>query len=649
MSEGPFSAVEARGLVSEAISDVAILRAMLRFEAALAAAEAEAGLIPAAHAVAIADVCRGALPNAVDLGREAAESGAPVVPLLAELRHRLGGEAAASLHHGATTQDVVDSAVMLVTAGALRAIENDLVAAADRVRSLADAHRRTPALGRTLLQPARATTFGARAVVWLGGLDAAVQRLAWARSHRVALQLGGPVGTLDAFGADAEAVRRGVAARLGLQEPAAAWHAERSRIADLAGALGTAAAAAESVAVDLVLLAQAEIAEVRDARAEQGQSSSMAHKRNPIAAVLVRAAAMQAPGLVATLLAAAGAGELERASGAWHAEWRAMRELLRAAGTAAAWLREALEHLELDPARMAANLELAGDIGRVEPAVAAGERLVASVLAGRRPRPPAEPVRLARTVDGQGDGPTIVLAGSLGSTLAMWEALVALLGGRFRVVRCDLRGHGDSPTPPAPYVIDDLGDDLVALLDDLGLARGHLVGTSIGGMAAMAAAAGHPDRVDRLVVIGASARFPDRQPWVDRARRVLAEGSGSVAAQVVAGWTTPAWAAAHEPQLAEMHAMFERADPAGYAGCCLALAAMDLRPRLADIRAPTLVLCGRDDPATPPEHSQAIAGGIPGARLELLAGAAHLPSIERPETVAELISAHLLASREEDR
>jgi 3-oxoadipate enol-lactonase len=474
------------------------------------------------------------------------------------------------------------------------------------------------------------------------GLDAAIAGLARVRSERLALQLGGPVGTLDALGSDAEAVAAGVARRLGLPVPLPAWHAERSRVADLAGALGTAAVAIEAVAVDLVFLAQAEVAEVADRRPDRGGSSSMDHKRNPISAILARAAAMQAPGLVATLLAATGGGELERAAGAWHAEWRAQRELLRAVGSAASWLRDALEHVEPRPDRMLSNLAAAG-VGDSSEGAAAGERAVDAALTVRRLPRVSVPVSLGWRADGPAGAPTLVLAGSLGSTAAMWDPLVAFLADSFRVVRCDLRGHGESPSPPAPYVIDDLGDDLVALLDELGIERAHLAGTSIGAMAAMSAAARHHDRVDRLVVIGASARFEDARPWVERARRVLVEGPEAIAEVTVARWTTPGWAADHADRLPAMQAMFRRADPAGYAGCCLALAAMDLRPLLGDIRAPTLVLCGRDDAATPPKHSEIIARGIAGARLELLDDAAHLPSIERPDRVSELVAAHLRA------
>jgi 3-carboxy-cis,cis-muconate cycloisomerase len=640
MPDGLFAAVEARGLVAEAVSDAAVLRAMLRFEGTLARAEAGAGLIPAEHAAAIEEACRGPAPDVAVLGRESAESGAPVVPLLARLRDRLAPDVAPSLHLGATTQDVMDTATMIVTAGALHLILDDLSAISERLVHLAEQHHKAPVAGRTLLQHARPTTFGARAAGWLAQIDAAAGRLSRVRVERLAVQLGGPVGTLDGLGDDGPAVVGALAERLGLPQPSAAWHADRTRVADLAGALGVVAAAIGSLALDVVLLAQSELGEVSDA-SDRGGSSSMPHKRNPIAAILARASAMQAPGLVSTLLAAAGGGELERAAGAWHAEWRALRALLVATGSAAAWLRDALENLHVHPGRMVENLRRTGDLDDIDAGVTAGARTAVALLGARSSQRAATGILLGRAVDGPDGSPTLVLVGSLGSTMAMWDPLVPHLAGPFRVVRVDLRGHGDSPTPPGPYLIADLGLDLLAVLDDIGLERAHIVGTSIGGMAAMWAAAHRPDRLDRLVVIGSSARFDPVDPWIERSRTVLADGTASVAAAVVERWVTPAWAADRPGDMEAMRAMFELADPAGYAGCCLAIAGMDLRPELARIRAPTLVIAGLKDPATPPEHAELIARHVVGARLELLDATAHLPSIERPDRVAELVSSHL--------
>lgn len=264
-----------------------------------------------------------------------------------------------------------------------------------------------------------------------------------------------------------------------------------------------------------------------------------------------------------------------------------------------------------------------------------------SIGDGAARRQPERIARLHVVVDGEDDAPSVVLAGSLGSTLAMWDPIVPRLAARFRVVRYDLRGHGGSSTPPGPYTMADLGADLVAVIERLGAERAHVVGTSIGGMAAIWAAANRPERIDRLVLIGTSPHLGPAEAWVERARTVLAEGTASVAEQVTARWVTPEHAAADPSVLAELRAMFASADPAGYAACCLAIASMNLRDDLTRITAPTLVLVGADDPATPPEHAEAIVAAMPDARLERVSHAAHLASVDQPEAVARLILDHL--------
>jgi len=211
--------------------------------------------------------------------------------------------------------------------------------------------------GRTLMQQALPVTFGLKAATWLTGLDEAAERLAEVRATRLAVQFGGAAGTLASAGDARPRVLGLLADELGLAEPVLAWHTIRTRPADLAGALGSAAGVVAKVGRDVVLLAQTEVGEVREGVPGRGGSSTLPHKRNPVAAISAVAAAMLAPGLVATLLGAM-AHEHERAAGAWHAEWRPLNELLEAVGSAAAWLRDSLEHLEVDAARMRANLDL---------------------------------------------------------------------------------------------------------------------------------------------------------------------------------------------------------------------------------------------------------------------------------------------------
>jgi 3-carboxy-cis,cis-muconate cycloisomerase len=369
-SDGLFGAIEARGGAAAATSDAAWLQAMLDAEAALARALAAAGVIGPEHAEAIASVCRAEDFDADAIGAAAATTGNPAAPLVRALRERVGGDAAAHVHRGATSQDVLDSAAMLVAQRALGPLLADLSGAAAAAAALARAHRDTPMAGRTLLQQAVPITFGLEAAGWLTALAESRDALARVRDERFAAQLGGAAGTLSALGDDGPAVLAAYARELGLAEPVLAWHTLRGRMGELAGALGVAAGAVGKVARDVTLLAQTEVGEV--AEGAGGGSSAMPHKRNPVAAVAALGCALQAPGLVATLLAAQ-VQEHERAAGAWHAEWRALSALLASTGSAAAWLRACLESLEVDPARMRANLDATG--GRL------GAEAVADALA----------------------------------------------------------------------------------------------------------------------------------------------------------------------------------------------------------------------------------------------------------------------------
>ena len=246
---------------------------------------------------------------------------------------------------------------------------------------------------RTLLQHALPTTFGQKAAGWMTGLDAASARLDEVGGRGWPLSSAARRARSPRWETNGPAVLAFLAEDLGLAEPAMPWHTERTRIADLAGALGSVAGAIGKAAGDVVLLAQTEVGEVREGVAGRGGSSTLPHKRNPIAAVLARAGADQAPGLVATLLASM-AQEHERAAGAWHAEWRPLSALLLSTGSAAAWLRDCLEHLEVDVARMRANLDLTGGLllaERVTTALTPDARTDGRARGRGAARPPRSP------------------------------------------------------------------------------------------------------------------------------------------------------------------------------------------------------------------------------------------------------------------
>jgi 3-oxoadipate enol-lactonase len=248
---------------------------------------------------------------------------------------------------------------------------------------------------------------------------------------------------------------------------------------------------------------------------------------------------------------------------------------------------------------------------------------------------------LHHEVTGREDAPVVLLASALGTDLRMWDAQVPQLAQRLRVVRFDHRGHGRSPIPPDPYEIADLGGDVLALMDHLGVQRAHCCGLSIGAMVAMWLGANAPERIDRLVLLCTSAHMPPASAWAQRAAAVLDAGSTEPVADTVVGrWLTPAFAAEHPEVRARLRDMLVASPPDGYAACCGAIERMDLRGDLGRIAAPTLVVSGAEDSATPPEHQRLIAASIPGARLETIA-AAHIAAAEQPAAVTHLILDHL--------
>ncbi len=256
------------------------------------------------------------------------------------------------------------------------------------------------------------------------------------------------------------------------------------------------------------------------------------------------------------------------------------------------------------------------------------------------------PLSLAARIDGPPGAPVLVLGNSLGTSSELWERQLPALAGRFRLVRYEHPGHGPaggwlSPAPAGPYTIAMLGAGVLAALDRFGVGRALYCGVSLGGMIGMWMAATAPDRIAGLALCCTSAHLPPAQMWRQRAATVRADGSGVIAAQVVARWFTPEFAAAEPDVIAAFAAGLAATQPAGYAGCCEAIAAMDLRPLLGAITAPTLVIAGADDPATPPWHGALIAAGIPGARLKVIRGAAHLANVSQAGEVSHAVVQHL--------
>ncbi len=369
----------AGGAVEAATGDAAYLAALLDAEVALTRAQVAVGGAPAPAAEAVARAAAGGF-DPRDLALRAREGGNPVIPLVADLTaavRAVDPAAAAYVHRGATSQDVLDTATMLVCSRALAPLLADLAATARALGRLAAEHRGTPVAGRTLTQHAVPTTFGLKAAGWRALVLDAYDRLAAARSA-LPVQLGGAAGTLAAFDAfqavegseepSAGAAKAGhpalgllaaFAAATGLREPALPWHTLRTPVADLAGALAFAGGALGKLAADVLVLTRTEVGEVTEGSG--GGSSAMPHKRNPVRAALIAAAARQLP-FCAAVLYGSLAAEDERPAGAWHAEWQPLREALRLAGGAARDARELAEGLVVHPDRMRENLGATGGL-----------------------------------------------------------------------------------------------------------------------------------------------------------------------------------------------------------------------------------------------------------------------------------------------
>jgi 3-carboxy-cis,cis-muconate cycloisomerase len=380
-ARGLFGGVFARGGVD--VGDTAWLQAMLDAEAGLARALERAGMAPAGSGEAVTATAKAANFDVDELGALAALTGNPVPGLARELARRVPPSAVGAVHRGATSQDIVDTAAMLLARRAIGVILADLAVVADAAAELAAEHRSTIMIGRTLLQQAVPVTFGLVAAGWLTSVDEARGGLAAVSSGRLAVQFGGAAGTLASLGDSGRRVAALLAAELGLTLPVLPWHTDRLRIIELGGALAGTAAALGKIARDVTLLAQSEVGEVSEGVPPQGArgrprtqatggppssagtgpapgprrggSSAMPNKHNPVASIAILGCTRQVPGLLATLVAS-GEQEHQRAAGAWHAEWEPLTALLRLTGSASSWAAELLSGLTVDTSRMAANL-----------------------------------------------------------------------------------------------------------------------------------------------------------------------------------------------------------------------------------------------------------------------------------------------------
>jgi len=444
--DGLFGGLFGRGAVGAGDQDW--LQAMLDTEAALARALERAGLTPEGTGLAVTQAARAERFDVAALGRQATLTGNPVPALVRALAEQLPAGPKEVVHRGATSQDIIDTALMLLARRAIDAIDADLLAAADRAAALAREHADTVMAGRTLLQQAVPVTFGLVAAGWLTAIDQARSELDRIRAAGLAVQFGGAAGTLAALGEAGPQVAALLAGELGLAEPVLPWHTDRTRIIRLAAALAGVCAVLGKIARDVTLLAQSEIGEVAEesGAAGRGGSSAMPHKQNPVAAVLVLGCTRRAPGLLGTL-AAAAEQEHQRAAGAWHAEWETLADLMRLTGSAASWSAALLSGLRINAARMRRNLDAARGLPLAEHvtavlAPALGRLTAHDLVAAASARAVEEDIGLTAALLGDADLASALAAAGIGP--AELDAAVApesYLGASAEFIRRALAAH----------------------------------------------------------------------------------------------------------------------------------------------------------------------------------------------------------------
>lgn len=691
------------GAMRKLFSNGAWVGSMLDFEAALCTAQAQHQIIDAALVEDIVSCCRSSLIDHEQLRIEVERDGDIAGALLNQLRtlvHARQAQAADFVHWGATSQDLLDTAMVLRLRAALDLIEVELERLVTVLAQRAELHRNTPQIGRIGLHHTLPITFGLTVAGWLDGMIRHQQRLRALRSQLLVLQLGGFAGTLEGLGKPALAVAESVAVALGLSLPDLSWHSQRDRFAECATTMGLLTGSIGKMARDMGLLRQTEVGELS---APLGADRVVASKPFPMASDcdLALIAARRVPALVGTLLA--GLADIwQEAPGDVASENATLPQIMHLCFAGLQQMRRAVTDMVVEPARMRRNLDLTNGhlfneliimaltpkVGRAQAvnvvqqagvfATRSGKSLrealdaqpevtvqlspreldrlmeitgnsghavefVNRVLQTARQRPgklTTEPeiaadvslidngnVRLHYQIEGAAGAPYLILSNSLGTSLALWEPQMPTLIEHFRVLRYDARGHGQSGVPDGPYSIAEMGEDVIALMNHLGIGAAHFCGLSMGGLVGMWLAAHHPARVDRLVLSNTAALLGSAEIWDARIDEVRAGGVSAIVPKVVERWFTRDFQKHAVRQINAVREMLLTCPEAGYIASCMAVRDADMRELLPNIQAPTLVIGGKHDKFTAPAQSRLLASRIPSARyIEL--NAAHLTNWE---------------------
>lgn len=689
--------------INTLLTDEAHVAAMLRFEAALAKAQAQEGLIPAAAARAIEAQCRVEFIDMGKLKTEIPLGGNACIPLVKQLITLVKGtdtEGAKYVHFGATSQDVIDSAIILQAKKAIQSIDFQLETLIWQLSQLAESHRHTVMIGRSFMQHARPITFGFKVTTWLDGILRTKKKLERLLAEGFTLQLGGAVGNLSAMGNKGWAVADAMGHILDLNVPSIPFHTQRDRFVDIASTLGILTGNLGKIATDISLLMQTEIGEVFEPSAKgKGGSSTMPHKRNPVSCIAILSNAQRVPSLVATMLSNM-LQDHERATGTWHAEWETLTSIIQLAGGA---LQQALvltDGLEVDAEKMRHNLDvtkgliyaeniafaLADSIGKNEAhelvekwckaatteglhlkdfiapkkeiqahfnqhqidalfnpknSIGLCDLMIDNVLKNIKITEMSpfiqiqESVKIHYTLEGDTSLPVLVFSNSLGTDFRMWDAVMPYLLPYFQILRYDTRGHGKSSVTPRPYSIELLGNDVIALLDNLKIGKVTFCGLSMGGLIGQWLGIHHPERLEKLIICNTAAKIGVAEVWNERIDGILKNGTPSIWEATLGRWFTPHFQQQREP-IAAVKAAFLRCDTEGYAACCAAVRDADFRADIESITTPTLIIAGQYDPVTTVEHAHFMQLKIKNSVVKVLK-AAHLSAVECAKEFAQAV------------
>ena len=678
--------------------DAAIVEAMLDVEVAWANAVAAAGVITQSQADTIAAAARTLQPDVLALAAEAESIGNAVLPVVTLLRAAIDDpDTRTAVHRGLTSQDVLDTALILITRDALGSISADLRSAASALAALADEHRGSVMAGRTLTQHAVPITFGLKAAGWLQGVLDALDAVT---AVALPAQVGGAAGTLALAGKltdDPVALAAALADELGLELPAAPWHTRRTPVTAAADAAVRVTDALGVIGANVALLTRPEFDELAEG-GDRGGSSTMPHKHNPVLSVLLRSAALQAPMLAATVHVAAGQNVDERPDGAWHAEWAAYRRLLTLAVVAASQAAELLDGLVVDAAAMHARATANTDsllaerygAGNVPPAaepaeyLGATETFIGAALA--RAASVGIVVEVAPEVDGRSgdtaqsggypptvagnaqsaEGPAgsadgsdgsasvvpdvaftrlagdersaelLVVGAGLGTAAdTLWSQVAEMLGDRFEVVGVDLPGHGASPGANAPFTVSDLATAVRSKAHELAGGRpAWYAGVSLAGAVALELAT-DPGPFSGVATVASATTLGTPEMWAERAELVRNAGTPVMISGSVQRWFAPGFSERSPETVGVMLHDLTDTDDSSYALCCGALAAYDLTGMIA--RVPVLIAPGEHDGVVSVERAELDAAQLPQSTVQVIHGAAHQPPVENPKQLTEVL------------